>query len=443
MKKISRNILIILAAVFLATACTGNFTNGSDDLTASGTISAISVSVAPELSGKIMDINIKEGESVEDGEILFTLDSEYLESQFNQANAALTAAEAGLETAKVQSRSANLQLEMAKQNSRFQFADALTDEYNKTQPGAFDLPVWYFEREEEITAAEAIVERAGIALHEKEGVLEDELADIVNSDFIALETELLEAQNLYIIYDNALDIASIAGENEQLKDASQDAFDLYETSLEEVQARYDQALNTDAADRVLEARGEVSAAQIAYDEAVNYLMSFYIGDDALEVQAATIGVELADKNVEQAEANVTQAEAAVQSIEIQLEKTKVISPIAGEVLAQDLEEGELISAGSTVMTIGNIDEVKLTVYIPEDKFGRVNVGQEVRVTVDSFPEKVYMGTVTYIADSAEFTPSNVQTVEGRKATVFAVDISITNTNHDLKPGMPADVTFIF
>ncbi len=113
------------------------------------------------------------------------------------------------------------------------------------------------------------------------------------------------------------------------------------------------------------------------------------------------------------------------------------------VLLQNLEEGELVSAGSTVMKIGNIEEVKLTVYIPEDQYGSVNLGQEVVVTVDSYPEKSYTGRVTYIANEAEFTPSNVQTVEGRKSTVFAVEITLPNPEHDLKSGMPADVEFIF
>jgi len=161
------------------------------------------------------------------------------------------------------------------------------------------------------------------------------------------------------------------------------------------------------------------------------------------VQLATAGVNLADMQVIQAETGLVQAEAAMKSIEIQLEKTTVVSPISGDILAQNIEVGELIGAGGVVMTIGNIDEVNLTVYIPEDEYGRVSLGQDVKVFVDSFPEMTYMGTVTYISDTAEFTPSNVQTVEGRKSTVFAIEITIKNDNHDLKPGMPADVVFLF
>ena len=94
------------------------------------------------------------------------------------------------------------------------------------------------------------------------------------------------------------------------------------------------------------------------------------------------------------------------------------------------------------MTVGNIDEVSLKVYIPEDQYGLVILSQEVIVRVDSYPEIAYTGMVSFISDSGEFTPSDVQTVEGRKSTVFAVKITIPNANHDLKPGMPADVNFI-
>ena len=92
------------------------------------------------------------------------------------------------------------------------------------------------------------------------------------------------------------------------------------------------------------------------------------------------------------------------------------------------------------MTIANLEEVKLTVYIPENRYGRIQLGQQVDVQVDSYPGQVYKGTVVYISSEAEFTPRNVQTKEERVNTVFAVKILIPNPDHDLKPGMPADAT---
>ncbi len=443
MKKRMQIFGIILVAGLFITACNGSGGNGDEVLTASGTISAMSVNVAPELGGKVSTVNFEEGESVDSGDVLFEIDSEYIQSELDQAVAAVETAKAALATAEVQAESGSLQLKLAIQNSRIQFADVLTNEQRQSQPSGFELPVWYFTREEEIESAEALVEMTVDELIKEESELEDVLTNIVNIEFIELEKELAAAQAEYIVNDAALDAVSRATENAELKDIAQDEFDLSETKLDNVQERYEQAVDTDAGEEVLEARAAVGVAQATYDEAVNYWMSFFIGDDALQVQLAVTGAELAIKNVEQAEAGLAQAQAVVKSVEIQVEKAAVIAQISGDVLAQNVEVGELIGAGGVVMTIGNIDEVNLTVYIPEDEYGRVSLGQDVKVFVDSFPEMTYLGTVTYISDTAEFTPSNVQTVEGRKSTVFAVEITIKNDSHDLKPGMPADVEFLF
>jgi HlyD family secretion protein len=90
------------------------------------------------------------------------------------------------------------------------------------------------------------------------------------------------------------------------------------------------------------------------------------------------------------------------------------------------------------MTIGTLETVELTLYIVEPDIGRVRQGQTAHVTVDSFPERVFEGVVTFIAGEAEFTPRNVQTQDERATTVFAVRITIDNPELVLKPGMPAD-----
>jgi multidrug efflux pump subunit AcrA (membrane-fusion protein) len=117
------------------------------------------------------------------------------------------------------------------------------------------------------------------------------------------------------------------------------------------------------------------------------------------------------------------------------------SPIDGVVLMRLFEPGEIANVGSTILVLGNLSDLTLTVYVPEDRYGQIALSQAYPVTVDSFPGRVYSGTVTHIADQAEFTPRNVQTVEGRKNTVFAIRLSLANLDLALKPGMPADVNF--
>ena len=95
-----------------------------------------------------------------------------------------------------------------------------------------------------------------------------------------------------------------------------------------------------------------------------------------------------------------------------------------------------------MLTLGDLDQVTLTVYVPVNRLSYVNIGQEVAVSVDSFPKRTFAGTVVAIADEAEFTPRNVQTQEERVNMVFAVEVRIPNPDHALKPGLPADAAIV-
>jgi HlyD family secretion protein len=111
------------------------------------------------------------------------------------------------------------------------------------------------------------------------------------------------------------------------------------------------------------------------------------------------------------------------------------------IVTRSLEEGEVVLAGGVAMTIGRLDSLTITVYISEDRYGEIELGEHAAVTVDSFPGETFDATVSRIADRAEFTPRNVQTEEGRRTTVFAVELSVSDPAGRLKPGMPADVRF--
>lgn len=88
-----------------------------------------------------------------------------------------------------------------------------------------------------------------------------------------------------------------------------------------------------------------------------------------------------------------------------------------------------------------MDRLTITVQVPEGRIGDVVVGMPAILAVDSFPDAVFHPTVTQISDYAEFTPRNVHMVEGRRATVFALKLALVDGWENLKPGMPADVTF--
>lgn len=120
---------------------------------------------------------------------------------------------------------------------------------------------------------------------------------------------------------------------------------------------------------------------------------------------------------------------------------RIRTPIAGVVLYRSVEPGEFAAPGSPLITVADLDRLTLTVYVPEDRYGQIALGGTYSVTVDSFPDAVFTGVVSHIADRAEFTPRNVQTTDSRKTTVFAIDLDLAPSEGKLKPGMPADVNF--
>jgi HlyD family secretion protein len=139
---------------------------------------------------------------------------------------------------------------------------------------------------------------------------------------------------------------------------------------------------------------------------------------------------------------VQQAAAALRTSEVKLKDTVIYSPISGVVLRKNVEAGETVSAGTPVYTIGDLDNPWIKVYVREAKLGLVKLGQKAEIRTDSYPGKIYEGTVTYISSEAEFTPKNVQTQEERVKLVYGVKVSVKNVNDELKPGMPADVKIL-
>lgn len=117
----------------------------------------------------------------------------------------------------------------------------------------------------------------------------------------------------------------------------------------------------------------------------------------------------------------------------------VISPINGVVLERLIEPNEHATAGGTVLVVAALDTLTLKIYAPENLYGQIALGQTLPVTVDSFPGETFRGVVRSIANQAAFTPRNVQTIDSRQTTVYAVKLDLVQTGGKLKPGMPADV----
>jgi HlyD family secretion protein len=228
---------------------------------------------------------------------------------------------------------------------------------------------------------------------------------------------------------------------EPLYDASQSAYDRASTELSAAQVAYDGLLTSASAQKVLKARAGLSVAHEREQVAQERLSGLQTGEQSPQVAAAAAGLEQAKNAAQQAQDGVGQARANLALLEAQLGKLEVKAPMAGVILTRNIEPGEYVAPGAAAMSMGNLGQLTITVYVPEDRYGQLHLGQKASVSVDSFAGQVFAGQVSMISDQAEFTPRNVQTVEGRSSTVYAIKLTVTDPGGKLKPGMPADVTF--
>ena len=136
--------------------------------------------------------------------------------------------------------------------------------------------------------------------------------------------------------------------------------------------------------------------------------------------------------------NVRQAKESLDMSQIRLSYTVLQSPFNGIVLVREAELGEVVSPGTPVVTLADLDHIWLRVYLPETDLGKVHWDQAVSVRTDTYPGKIYRGRVSVIASDAEFTPKSVQTETERVTLVYRIKVDVENPNHELKPGMPAD-----
>jgi HlyD family secretion protein len=438
-------IVIILLAIavsvyFIVTQTTAD-ENGA--LTASGSIESTTVNVAPEIAGRVVEVLVDEGQPVATGDPLLRLDDSLLQSEKQTVQAGLDSANAAVRTAEVALESAQLQYDLTLTNALAQEANSRIAIWEESKPTEFDQPVWYFSKEERLQAAQAEVDAKKAALDEALEDLNDVSQRAGSSDFIAVEANLVQMRLAFQNAQAVFDSTSGASDSQELRDAAQIVLDEAEIDLEDAQKDYDDALTTDGATDVLEARADAVIAQEIYNNAVDNLRALQTGLDSPQVQAAAKVVEQAQAALEQAKTNIASVQARLNTVETQLKKITVYAPMDGVILTRNVEPGEFVQPGAVMFSMANFNELTITVYVPEPRLNEIKLGQSASVTIDVAvgDSPVFDAVVVHIADQAEFTPRNVQTVEGRSSTVYAIKLKVTNTEGKLKIGMPADVVF--
>jgi HlyD family secretion protein len=431
-------LLIAVSVYFIVTQTTAD-ENGA--LTASGSIETTTVNIAPEIAGRVVEVLVDEGQPVTTGDPLLRLDDSLLQSEKRTAESALDSANAAVRTAEVALESAQLQYDLTLTNALAQEKTTRITIWKDSKPTQFDQPVWYFSKEERMKAAQAEVDAKKAALEDAMKRLDETNQRAGSSDFLAVEASLVQMRLAFENAQAVFDSTNGASDSQDLRDAAQIILDEAEIDLEDAQKDYDDALTTEGATDVLEARADAVIAQEIHDNALDNLRALQTGADSPQVQAAAKVIEQAQAALEQAKTNVVAAKSRLNTIDTQLKRITVYAPMDGIILTRNIEPGEFVQPGAVAFAMADLNNLTITVYVPEDQYGNISLGQEAAVTVDSFAGETFNAAVVHIADQAEFTPRNVQTVEGRSSTVYAIKLKVTNGEGKLKIGMPADVVF--
>lgn len=469
-------VRILVALIVLSTIGYYAFRslNAEDNgqLKAAGTIESVTVNVSPEMAGKAIEVLAEEGQPVKTGDPLLRLDDSLLTSQRAVAQSGVDSARSALLTAQGSFEMTQAQYDATLTAARAQQGSSRLSDWLGRKPGQFDQPLWYFNRTEQITAAQTEVTASREAFEEAQASFYSILQDLDNADFVAAETRVSDARIAYLVakavYDHAqatggtispedinvdlppfapsykirIGIAKrLSGDSSDVITAADDALDAAEAELDEAQKAYDELLTTDAADRVQTARATLSVAEERYQTALDTLSRLRTGEYSPQVTIASAALEQAKAGLQQAQSAVQQAEANLALLDTQMTKLTVYAPMDGVILTRNVEPGEFVQPGATTFAMADLSKITITVYVPEDRYGQIKLGQLADVTVDSFPGETFNAEVIHIADQAEFTPRNVQTVEGRSSTVYAIKLKVTDSEGRLKIGMPADVVF--
>jgi HlyD family secretion protein len=382
-----KRIFIILALVAVAVAGVYTYRGANrtpaNRIVVSGNIELTEVNIAFKTAGKLIERTVDEGDTVKKGQVIARLDRDQLVAQREREVAGLESAESQLAQAKTS-----------------------------------------LEWEKDTLAAD--IEQRTADLHSNEA----RLAELKNG---ARPQEKLDAQATVDSAQSEVERSKKDWDRAQVlhrdDDISTAQFDQYRNRWETAVA----ALNSAKERQNLVLAGprvEVINAQQAMVERMRGALKM--------AQANALEMKRREQELTTRGAEIARARASISLIDSQLADTIATSPVDGVVLVKSADPGEVLSAGTTVVTVGDIEHPWLRGYIDETDLGKVKLGSVVHVTTDSYKGKSYTGHVSFISSEAEFTPKQIQTQQERVKLVYRIKINLDNSSRELKSNMPAD-----
>jgi HlyD family secretion protein len=342
-------------------------------ITLSGRIEGDPASVAAKLSGRILEIRVREGDTVNAGDVIAVLDDEQLRARETQAQASVTDAEA---------RAAAARAQIAVLQEQLRQSELLTEQARTDAQGRVH------QAENEVVVAEAELARQ-------------------------------EAANRIAVFDRQA-YTRLAASGAVPERRGQEAISTAEQQTAAVAA---------AKRRVESARGALLIARATL--ANPGIRASQAGANRKQIAQQQKEVASANAKIEQARAQLSEAEANRKDLEI-------TAPFSGTIATRTAEPGEVVAAGTAIVTLLDLSKVYLRGFVPEGEIGKVKLDQPARVYLDSNPNQPLEATVSRIDPEATFTPENTYFRDERVKQVVGIKLQLKSGGGFAKPGMPAD-----
>jgi HlyD family secretion protein len=388
--ELNKRLILIVFLVLLfgvgALVYRGQYAERSAELYYSGTIEATDANLAFQVSGRVKTVFFDEGQAVEKNQVLAVLDQEEFKAQRDQARS-----------------------EWLRSRENLKQLETLLELNRKVLPT-------------EVEKAKAAVQALQSQLAELEAGYRVQEVDQARFTYEQAQFALEEARKDKVRFDRLF-------ENKIVAEKDKDAADLkYDTALNEYERAkkaYELLQEGYRKESIEAARSKLAEGQAVLKQARDNLKK----------------IEASESEVQGAKAQVQSAKAALDLAEIRLAYTELRAPFNGILVSRNVEPGEVVTPGQEVLTLSDLSQVDLKVFVDETEIGKVRPGQQVDVKIDTFPSKTYTGYVAFISPEGEFTPKIIQTHKERVKLVYLVKITIPNPNLELKTGMPADAWF--
>jgi len=393
-KKIVITSVVIVCALGITIGSTKIYGGNIESDTSQGIVSAKDISINTKIPGRIVKFYVEEGQQVKAGDSIVEISSEEIQAKKLQLEAQIAQAQAGVDASQAA-------LEMAE--------------------GAYKVA------QERVKQAEA-----GVKASESQR----DMAAAVNekAENGARTQEVAQAESAYNLWKSTYDRAVVL----------YDGGAITKQKLEEIKTQMDvagQTLNM-AKEGARTEDKKAASAQLSLTEA-GILSSKSLLNQACEASNIALAqVNQAQAGLGASQGKLDQAKAGLQEVEVYLKDTVIKAPIDGTVTAINSDEGELVSTGTSIGTVSNLEKCWVNVNLDEDKLEELTEGQTVDVTFAAYKDKTYLGTITTINKEPDFAVKKATNENGNFDIVsFGVKIELNNLDQSIRPGMTAVVNF--